>query len=374
MAPKKTKWNARSHITDLIIGLLEQGVGPWVCPWTRHNRGYDRAANVLDGSLPFNPCTGSGRSYNGLNPWLLAGASIVNGWTDPRFCTYKQLTKKKWKIKEDQPRKAGGPGPSDVYFWHIVNEERDPKTGEITRGKFFTVKMYRVWNYQQLEGPEPWAVPEAPEPLKPLGPVEDGVDWEEAAARDLYALAFKVCEAWDSEVPCSHGGDRAFYVPSADRIQMPTLDQFKSKAKANDTTVVEGIRYYLATRFHEMVHSTGHPSREKRDFSGRFGNEAYAFEELIAEIGAAILMAAAGVVSTGEVREDHASYIQSWIKVLKGDKQAIFTADSQAKKGVKRILDHAEKAGALPKPTKGGSTKPKGKARKKRSKAKAKAA
>ena len=130
---------------------------------------------------------------------------------------------------------------------------------------------------------------------------------------------------------------------------MPKYAQFHSEAD------------YLGTKFHEQVHSTGHESREERDFSGRFGNEAYAVEELVAEIGAAGLMAATGVSPTGEIREDHVAYVGSWIKVLKGNNKAIFTANSQANKAVSRILEHAEEAGVLPKPSDNAKPKSKGK-------------
>lgn len=199
---------------------------------------------------------------------------------------------------------------------------------------------------------------------------------EEAEARAMYALALEVVDAWKTEVPIKDGGDRAYYSPHGDFIQMPTFEQFLEKAQASGESVkdklrdwLEALAFYLGTTFHEMVHSTGHKSREERDFSGRFGNEAYAFEELIAEIGAASLLAATGVVSTGEVREDHVAYIKSWIKVLENDHKAIFTAESQSKKAVTRILDHAQDAGVLPSP--GDEEKPKPKAKRK-SKAKPK--
>jgi antirestriction protein ArdC len=348
----KPKWNAHKHISDLIIEGLERGVGPWSRPWTVLNPGYSLGmSNVLDGSRPFNPCTnGKGRSYNGMNTWLLAITSQIHGWTDPRFCTFKQLAKNKWSIKEGQSKKDGGPGPSDVFFWKVYEKETRTDSGEVKMNRFFTIKVYKVWNLDQLEGPEAWAAPEAPEPIEPV---------EETEKPDrVYNLAWAVTEEWDSEVSCGHGGDRAYYMPSADRIQMPTYDQFHSEAD------------YLATKFHEQVHSTGHKSREERDFSGRFGNEAYAFEELVAEIGAATLMAATGVASEGEIRDDHVAYIASWIKVLKKDHKAIFTADSQAKKAVNRILDRAEGAGVLPKKEEKPKAKPK--AKKKTTKAKTK--
>ena len=374
---KKTtsKWDPMAHITGKIIEGLEQGVGPWTRPWTVKNVGYTFGLrNVCDGSRAFNPFTGGGRSYNGINNWTLSIHSQVHGFTDPRYCTHNQISKKEWKIKEGQSGWEGGPGPADVFFWlppkeyTKVNEE----TGETeTFMSRWNLRVYKVWNFDQLEGPEPWESTEevtAPEPAEPVVP-EEGMSQEEAEARAQYALALSVVEAWKTEVSIKDGGDRAYYSPHGDFIQMPTFEQFAERAESNKETVRDALIYWLGTALHEMVHSTGHKSREERDFSGRFGNEAYAFEELIAEIGAASLLAATGVVSTGEVREDHVAYIKGWIKVLENDHKAIFTAESQSKKAVARILDHAQDAGVLPSP--GDEEKPKPK-RKRKAKAKTK--
>jgi antirestriction protein ArdC len=376
---KKTtsKWDPMEHISGKIIEGMKQDppIGPWTRPWTVKNVGYTYGLrNVCDGSRAFNPFTGGGRSYNGINNWTLSIHSQVHGFTDPRYCTHNQMSKKDWKIKEGQSGWEGGPGPADVFFWlppkkyTKVNEE----TGETeTFMSRWNLRVYKVWNFDQLDGPEPWestGEDTAPVPAEPVVP-EEGMSQEEAEARALYALALKVVDAWKKEVPIKDGGDRAFYSPHGDFIQMPPFEQFAEKAKANNKTVKEAIIDWLATVFHEAVHSTGHKSREERDFSGRFGNEAYAFEELIAEIGAASLLAATGVVSTGEVREDHVAYIKGWIKVLENDHKAIFTAESQSKKAVARILDHAQDAGVLPSP--GDEEKPKPKPKRK-SKAKPK--
>lgn len=126
-------------------------------------------------------------------------------------------------------------------------------------------------------------------------------------------------------VPITYGGDRAFYSPSVDRITMPKREQFTSQ---------EGL---YGTTFHEIGHATGHESRLNRPLISRFGSEAYAFEELIAECSAAICCAATGI--TPEPRPDHAQYLNSWIKVLRGDKKAIFTAFSKAQAAADYILD-----------------------------------
>ncbi|MHB1430303.1 MAG: ArdC family protein, partial [Rhodocyclaceae bacterium] len=121
-----------------------------------------------------------------------------------------------------------------------------------------------------------------------------------------------------SPAPIRFGGGRAFYMPSTDTIQLPARESFINPEA------------FYSVALHEMTHSTGHASRLARDFSGRFGTEAYAFEELIAELGSAFLGSDIGILPA--TLPDHAHYIASWIRILKGDKKAIFTASAQASK------------------------------------------
>ena len=325
MKPKK--WDPYTHITELVIQGLEKGVGPWSQPW----KVKPGSRSELNGLLPFNPCTQSGgRVYNGNNAWLLAIRAMAFGWSDPRFCTFKQLASKGWKVKKDQSGAKGGPGPSPVYFFVVKNYPKtNAETGEPmldSKGQpitwtSFKPKVYRVWNFEQLDGPEPW-VTEDPE-------VEETIEEEQVELK--HERAWEVIEQWRKVVPTKFGGGRAYYVPSSDRIQLPEYEAFNSEEDA------------LCTEFHEDIHSTGHKSREDRDFSGRFGDAAYAFEELVAELGAANLMAATGVVGSGVVREDHVQYMAHWIKVLKKDNRALFTASKLAREATERILANAEK-------------------------------
>lgn len=323
------KWDPYTHITDLVIEGLEKGVGPWSKPW----RLKPGMSDGLNGLLPFNPCTKSGgRVYNGNNSWLLAIRGLHFGWTDPRFCTFKQAKARGWQVKDGQSGAKDGPGPSHVYFFIVKSYPKlDTETGKPlvdSNGKpimwtSFNPKVYRVWNFEQLDGPEAWVTEEEE--------VTEEVTEEETPALK-HDLAWEVIEAWRQVVPTKLGGGRAFYVPSADRIQLPEYEAFDSEEDA------------LSTEFHEDIHSTGHESREERDFSGRFGNEAYAFEELVAELGSANLMAATGVVGPGIVREDHVQYLQSWIKVLKKDNRALFTASKLARQATERILKNHEQS------------------------------
>ena len=165
------------------------------------------------------------------------------------------------------------------------------------------MKGYTVFNVEQIDG--------LPADLyHPPAPIEDGhtVALIEEA-EDFIARTGAVIH---------HGGNRAFYAPASDHIQMPPPQAFRDAES------------YTAIKAHELVHWTGHPVRMARTFGKRFGDRAYAFEELVAELGAAFLCADLAIAP--EPREDHAAYLASWLRVLKEDKRAIFTAASHAQK------------------------------------------
>jgi antirestriction protein ArdC len=120
----------------------------------------------------------------------------------------------------------------------------------------------------------------------------------------------------------AHGGSRAYYRPSTDSIQLPPRDAFIGTRTSNPA------ESYYSTVLHELTHWTSHAQRCDRQLGKRFGDDAYAMEELVAELGAAFLCARIGI--TAEPRIDHAQYLASWLSVLKADKRAIFTAASKA--------------------------------------------
>jgi len=145
-------------------------------------------------------------------------------------------------------------------------------------------------------------------------------------AGDTYDRAAEVLGGWSEVVTVNHGGNRACYSPMDDSIRLPKFEQFKD----------EGC--YFSVAFHEAGHSTGHESRLDRQFGKRFGDNAYAVEELVAELTAAFLCADCGISQPEEPRADHATYLASWLKVLKKDKKAIVTAASQAERAAKLIM------------------------------------
>jgi antirestriction protein ArdC len=242
------------------------------------------------------PLRANGKPYQGINVLMLWSAAIEKGYAAPIWMTFKQALDLKAHVRK------GEAGSLVVYADKIIRTETDTETGEDTERAIPFMKGYTVFNVEQIDGlPEHFYA----RPAAPTGTVE------------RIARAESFMAATGANV--IHGGNRACYVPSTDNIHMPCIDFFRDAES------------YYATLAHEASHWTRHPSRLDRDFGRkRFGDEGYAMEELVAELGAAFL--SADLELTPEVRDDHAAYIASWIKVLKNDKRAIFSAASHAQR------------------------------------------
>lgn len=277
-------------VTASIVAQLEQGARPWAPRWTG------------GGMLPPIPLRSTGQAYRGVNVLLLWQAMVERGYTQRRFITFKQAMERDAHVRKGE---RGTP----VVFYGVTEKEDDQ--GEAKQVRF--ARAYTVFNVAQVEGlgaewfdPEPTA--EGPSPAR-LASVEAFLDRVGADVR--------------------HGGTRAFYQPGGDFIQLPVFEAF-TDAEA-----------YYATRAHETVHWTGHESRCARTFGKRFGDQAYAVEELVAEMGAAFLCAELGV--SVEPRADHAAYLASWLEVLKADKRAVFTAASAAQSACDHVQEAAKR-------------------------------
>lgn len=291
-------------ITDQIVTALEQGVRPWHQPWkVEHSTG--RISR---------PLRSTGTPYQGINVLMLWSAAIEKGYAAPIWMTYRQALELNAHVRK------GEQGSLVVYADKIIRTETDAKTGVEAERAIPFMKGYTVFNVEQIEGlPEHYYG-------KPQARLES-VECIEHAESFLAATGANIV----------HGGSRACYVPSTDKIHIPCIDFFR------DT-----VSYY-AVRLHETVHWTRHERRLNRDFGRkRFGDEGYAMEELVAELGSAFLCA--DLELTPDVRDDHASYIATWIKVLKDDRRAIFTAASYAERaadfldGLQKPQDAAPKA------------------------------
>jgi antirestriction protein ArdC len=286
MKGKAMKADIYQRITDQIVTELEKGVKPWLQPWNAEHAG---------GRIML-PLRGTGVPYRGINVLMLWSAAMEKGYTAPVWMTFKQALELNANVRK------GERGSQVVYANKMLRTETDAATGEDSERAIPFMKGYTVFNVEQIDGlPEQYY----PKPVPRL----ESVPRNDRAEAFFAAIGANVV----------HGGNRACYIPSTDNIHMPCIDFFRDAES------------YYATRAHETTHWTRHKSRLDREFGRkRFGDEGYAMEELVAELGSAFL--SADLDLTPEVREDHASYIASWIKVLKDDKRAIFTAASHAQR------------------------------------------
>lgn len=278
MNTKSKSFDIAQHITDQIVKAIEAGAGKWQMPWHTVGTAMVEPVNIT-----------TGKPYRGMNTCLLFAAAQEAGHTSNVWGTYKA-----WSAKGAQVKK--GEKSTMVIFWKRTEYKQKNEAGEEEDKKGLLLRYYNVFNQCQVEGYEP--------PEVPVLSTEQRIENAE-----------KFFDGLDIEV--KHGGNRAYYIPSKDYIQMPEFKQFKQ---------AEG---YYTTLGHETVHWTGHESRLQRLLNTtRFGDEAYAFEELIAELGSAFLCAHLGIAN--DPRPDHAQYIQGWLKALRGDKRAVFHAASKA--------------------------------------------
>ena len=275
-----------AQITNQIISHLEQGVRPWVKPWNA-----EHAAGRINRPLRHN-----GQPYSGINILSLWMSATVQNFAAPIWMTFRQA------IELDAHVRKGEKGSLVVYANSMTRTERDDKTGEDVEREIPYMKGYTVFNCEQIDGlPEIYYAKAAP--------TLDHVTRINHAEKFLHATG----------VPINHGGNRAYYSLSTDAVQMPPFESFRDADS------------YYSTLAHELTHATAHKTRLDRDFGGhRFGSNAYAQEELVAELGAAFLCADLELAL--EAREDHAAYLSNWLEVLQSDSRAIFTAAAHAQK------------------------------------------
>jgi antirestriction protein ArdC len=258
-------------VTDSIIAQLEKGAIPWVKPW--------RADSSADKNFI------TQKAYSGINTLILGMA----GYSNPSWASYKQ-----WQDKGVQVKK--GEKATTIVFFKQVSKDITNESGEVEKSGYSVIRAYPVFNAEQTD----IEIMPAIEPAEPFNPIP--------------AIESKIK---DTGAVIKHGGNSAFYMPSKDFIQLPNASAFDTK------------EHYYATAFHELAHWTGAKHRLNRQLdNGRYGNPAYAFEELVAEIGAAYLCADFKI--KGDLR--HAGYIESWLKACRDDNKAIFRAAALAQK------------------------------------------
>ena len=288
------------QVTDTIIRQLEAGTVPWQKPWI----GDDQPLM----GIPKNFVTDN--RYRGINILLLWGSAMDKGFTTQEWASFKQ-----WSQKNERVRK-GEKGTLIVYY-DTIEKEVD---GEIEKIPF--LKSSHVFNRCQLDS---YIAEENKPETNPVSLVEK-LDHVEAFVQNTKAII-------------EHNGYSAYYSPSLDKINMPVQEAFVDRSWSTAT------ESYYAVLSHELIHWTGSTNRLDRIKGKKFGDEKYAAEELIAELGAAFLCSELGISSTPSM--DRASYISHWLEVLRNDGRHIVTAASQASKATGYLKELQPKGFAL---------------------------
>ena len=294
MSTKKSgsRTDVYARITERIVAELDKGVRPWVQPWAGGNSGKPVTR----------PLRHNGQPYTGMNVLILWSEGMARGFASTMWMTLRQANELGGRIRK------GEEGASVVYASRFTKTDTDARGDEVERDIPF-LKVYTVFNCEQIEGlPETYY--QTPEPV--VAPVVDAMERIEEAD----------CFFANTGAMIRYGGTKAFYSPASDHIQMPPFETFRDAAS------------YYAVLGHECVHLSGAKHRLDRQFGKRFGDEAYAFEELVADIGASFLCADLGIMPEMEPRPDHASYVASWLRVLDGDRKAVFQAAAHAQRAV----------------------------------------
>lgn len=273
-------------VTNKILSLMQQGIKPWQKQW------YG------------NPCQNAVTKhlYRGVNPLLCTVDMLINQWEHPYFLTYKQAQEKGWQVKK---------GSKSVWIYFggkVAKENKD--TGELSF--YSTSKWFNVFNIEQVEGDG-------------VNQHIDAIHKAQSINKDERIISVEeFIKAQKSKV--QNMGDHAFYNASLDQIVVPQFEHFTSATA------------YYSTLCHEHIHWTAHESRLSRDLSGKFGSSKYAFEELIAELGAAFVC---NHLKMEYDLQNHANYLNNWIQVLQSDNKAFMKAASLAQRATKYLLENA---------------------------------
>jgi antirestriction protein ArdC len=280
------KTDLYKRVTDQIVSSLEQGVRPWMQPWSA-----EHAAGRIT-----RPLRANGIPYQGINVLVLWSEAVTKGYSAPIWMTFRQALELNAHVRK------GERGSTVVYASTFTRNGTDQETGEETEATVPFLKSYTVFNVEQIEGlPAPFHVLAEPR-LDPVQRIERAEAFFDATRADI-----------------RHGGGVAYYSVSHDFVQMPAFEAFRDAES------------YYATLAHECTHWTRHQSRLDRDLGRkRWGDAGYAMEELVAELGSAFLCADLDL--TPEVRQDDAAYIANWLEVLTNDKRAIFSVAAHAQK------------------------------------------
>jgi antirestriction protein ArdC len=288
----QAKLHENLHVlVSKMIEKMEEGTGTWVKSWSAP---YGFPQNFV-----------SKKEYRGFNFFYLSDVMVERGYTAPYFLTFKQVNEKGGKVKK-------GAKSISVYFYKIMNASttvENEESGEfkILNKKIPLLKEYKVFNIEDTEG----------------------IEYELPEANYNNNERYNNAEAFikNTQAQIKHGGNRAFFRPSGDFIQMPHLEQF-----------IDSDNYY-ATLLHELTHWSGGPDRLARVMGKKHGDKEYAFEELVAELGSVFLCSLLGISIE---KNQHPEYLQSWITSLRENPQILWKAASKAQEAFDFIVKTSE--------------------------------
>jgi antirestriction protein ArdC len=285
-----TKLSVYEQVTQRIIEKLEQGIIPWNKPWATYGGQPTLCRNLL-----------SQKPYRGINAIL----TNLSGYSSPFWLTYKQAASIGGHVN-------AGEKSTPIVFYKFGKDEEQQPDGETSTRTWAMCRLYHVFNYEQCTIPG-LKLDVTSTPDKAFNPIPE---CEEIVA------------AWTCKPEIKHGGDKAYYSPNFDFVNMPKAESFDSP------------EFYYSVLFHELGHSTGHKARLGREGITEahfFGDSVYSFEELVAECTSAFLSGHAGI-ETPKTLQNSVAYCQSWIRVLRGDSKLIVKAAGHAQRASDMIL------------------------------------
>ena len=283
----RTRRDHYAEVTAQITAALEAGTPPWRQPWDSGKAGGPM--------MPQNASTGA--HYRGVNTLILGMSPVALASGDPRWATYRQAAERGWQVRK------GSRGTTGFFYKRIEIGDRDSDGDDVGRKFVPVLRAFTLFHASQIDVIPPYVAPDPGE-----------APWRTPEAAATIAR--------NSGAVIRTGGDRAFYSPSTDHIQMPPIAAFRSPAA------------YASVLLHELSHYSGHATRLNRDLSGRFGSAEYSREEYRAEISQCM------VCATLEIEDcdwtNSASYVANWVAILRNDRREIFRAASDAQ----RIADY----------------------------------
>jgi antirestriction protein ArdC len=293
----ESKLSVYEAVTAQIIAAIETGPGVCRMPWQ---------SGIVQLAMPINAATEM--PYHGANVVALWAQAVTKRYVTGYWASYQQ-----WRKLGAQVR-GGEHGSLIVFYKELEGDPSNQTDAKVDRPRF-VVRSSHVFNAEQVDG---WEFPQNPRASQ----VE--IDGQ----IDAFVRA--------TRADIRHGSLIACYKRRDDYIDMPSPEQFIGTPASSPTEA------YYAVLLHELTHWTGAPHRIDRTFGKRFGDRDYAFEELIAELGAAFMCSAFRIVN--EPRPDHAAYISNWLDILDRDHKAIFTAASEAQRAVEYLRTLADSA------------------------------